>query len=419
MLEDRVEDRPDGLARDGRLVGLADLAEDLPLAQHQALQAGRDPEQVADGPLVVVARPGAPAKRLGRHAVEAGEEVGQAVGLGRRAVGLAGGVDLDPVAGREDRRTRCRGRSAARASSPSARLAAVEGQGLADRGGRRAVIDPQGQQLHGALPAGRPAARAVGRGQVEHLDADPGEDQERERHDRQHHHAPPPHRRPEPGVQAGPRRPATSPGADDLRVGPASAATPAAARRAARLRTTPISRPNVSSGKASVIAPRFSRSDCSRLGSANPNRGGRLCLSRLRLDQVHQPGGERHAGADRPGQQEDPVHRPPERRRARPSSAPVRRRAARTSPPTTTRASTSGSTNTPTATGLGDRTIRYSPISATIHDSTSSDSKLMFGFAVDTPATDVRPFDADRFVDPQVRDAFIARLHSATRRRAD
>ena len=36
--------------------------------------------------------------------------------------------------------------------------------------------------------------------------------------------------------------------------------------------------------------------------------------------------------------------------------------------------------------------------------------KLMFGFATDTPEADVRPFEADRFIDPQARDAFIARL---------
>src|SRR5688572_16943730 len=36
--------------------------------------------------------------------------------------------------------------------------------------------------------------------------------------------------------------------------------------------------------------------------------------------------------------------------------------------------------------------------------------KLMFGFAADTPEEDVRPFDADRFVDPQAREGFIARL---------
>ena len=36
--------------------------------------------------------------------------------------------------------------------------------------------------------------------------------------------------------------------------------------------------------------------------------------------------------------------------------------------------------------------------------------KLMFGFAADTPETEVRPFEPERFVDPQARDGFIARL---------
>src|SRR5262245_57192951 len=49
----------------------------------------------------------------------------------------------------------------------------------------------------------------------------------------------------------------------------------------------------------------------------------------------------------------------------------------------------------------GDRT---STLSANPH------LKLMFGFAADTPERDIRPFDGDRFVDPQARDAFVARL---------
>ena len=36
--------------------------------------------------------------------------------------------------------------------------------------------------------------------------------------------------------------------------------------------------------------------------------------------------------------------------------------------------------------------------------------KLMFGFASETPEADVRPFDAERFVDPQARDSFVERL---------
>jgi len=36
--------------------------------------------------------------------------------------------------------------------------------------------------------------------------------------------------------------------------------------------------------------------------------------------------------------------------------------------------------------------------------------KLMFGFAAETPQADVRPFDPDRFIDPQARDGFLERL---------
>ena len=36
--------------------------------------------------------------------------------------------------------------------------------------------------------------------------------------------------------------------------------------------------------------------------------------------------------------------------------------------------------------------------------------KLMFGFAADTPGGEVRPFEIDRFVDPQAREQFLDRL---------
>ena len=64
-------------------------------------------------------------------------------------------------------------------------------------------------------------------------------------------------------------------------------------------------------------------------------------------------------------------------------SAPERKHASHSSqsdcrganqPAMITRPSTSGSTNIPAATGLGERTIRYSPIKATIHESTMTDS---------------------------------------------
>ena len=99
-LKDGVEDRPDRLPLDRGAVGLADLTEDLALAQHQALQAGRDPKQVSDSPLVVVADQ-VPGEELGPNAVELDQEVAQGVGLGN-GLGAAGQVDLDPVAGGED-----------------------------------------------------------------------------------------------------------------------------------------------------------------------------------------------------------------------------------------------------------------------------------------------------------------------------
>jgi signal transduction histidine kinase/CheY-like chemotaxis protein len=37
--------------------------------------------------------------------------------------------------------------------------------------------------------------------------------------------------------------------------------------------------------------------------------------------------------------------------------------------------------------------------------------KLMFGYPVETPPEDVRPFDVERFLDPQARDGFLERLH--------
>jgi PAS domain-containing protein len=36
--------------------------------------------------------------------------------------------------------------------------------------------------------------------------------------------------------------------------------------------------------------------------------------------------------------------------------------------------------------------------------------KLMFGYAAETPQEDVRPFELERFVDPQARDGFVERL---------
>src|SRR5205807_701862 len=72
---------------------------------------------------------------------------------------LTGDVELDPVAGREHGEL-VAGEGSRQGVEPVGALAVIEGQGLAHRGGRRPVIDPDGQQLHSALPA---AAAAVDR----------------------------------------------------------------------------------------------------------------------------------------------------------------------------------------------------------------------------------------------------------------
>ena len=51
ILEHPVQDRPDRPRLPRGAKGVADLAENLPLTQHQALKARGDPKEVADGRL--------------------------------------------------------------------------------------------------------------------------------------------------------------------------------------------------------------------------------------------------------------------------------------------------------------------------------------------------------------------------------
>jgi two-component system NtrC family sensor kinase len=46
----------------------------------------------------------------------------------------------------------------------------------------------------------------------------------------------------------------------------------------------------------------------------------------------------------------------------------------------------------------------------TVTSSANPYLKLMFGFAADTPSEEVRPFEVERFVDPQAREQFVDRL---------
>ena len=123
-LEDGMEDRPDDPPAGGGLVGIADLTEDLVLAGHQALQADRDAEEMADRRLLAV-EDRMPGHTLGRHPVERSPEGRQLVDF--RRCRLGGRVDLNPVAGREQDELGVRETCLQRAEPPAVTLSR-EGQ---------------------------------------------------------------------------------------------------------------------------------------------------------------------------------------------------------------------------------------------------------------------------------------------------
>ena len=84
---------------DGGAIRLADLPQDLPFPKHQALEAGRNPEQVVHDAVVVVAHQ-VRGEEIGLHTVQLHQHVRKRPGAGNLLV-AAGDVNLDPVAGRE------------------------------------------------------------------------------------------------------------------------------------------------------------------------------------------------------------------------------------------------------------------------------------------------------------------------------
>src|SRR5271157_2291360 len=275
-LKDGMKDRPDRLPLDRGAVGCADLTEDLALAQHQAFQAGRNPKQMSDSPLVVIADE-VPREELGPNPMEFAQEFAQYVGLGN-GLGAAGQVDLDPVASGEDHEL-VAGKGLGERFQPPGVFWFVKRQGLAHAGRRGAMIDPHGQQSHGCPPAIRAAPWAVGNLSasipthvntrkakatiVRTITLRPRKAGRNRacRSTAKTNHMP---------------RALTTLGSVQLRVNPVSGPR----LRAFTLRIMPIRSPKVSRGKAMMMAPRLTRSDCSRLGRASPNRAGRLDLSR-------------------------------------------------------------------------------------------------------------------------------------------
>lgn len=161
-LKNRVKNWPHRLALHGHLIGLADLAQDLTLAEHQAFDAGSHAKQMADDPLIVVTDQMI-GEDPGVKVVKLSDEIGQGAYFKR---GFAGAcrVNLDPVAGRENREFTV-GESAREEIKPGRQFGLIKGEGLTKGSRRGSVIDADGQQSHGLaiLPAGQAEPWAVGR----------------------------------------------------------------------------------------------------------------------------------------------------------------------------------------------------------------------------------------------------------------
>ena len=100
LIEQPVEDRPDGTVFLTQPHHLLDLGEDLALSEHQAVEAGGHPQQMAHRLLVVVGEQ-VGAQLLHRQTGMVAEEVPDGTDA---LVGMAQeGVDLQPVAGAQDR----------------------------------------------------------------------------------------------------------------------------------------------------------------------------------------------------------------------------------------------------------------------------------------------------------------------------
>ena len=160
-LKHLVGQRAGALAVASQLIGLFDLGHDVRLAHNHAVQAGRDVEQVAHDVFAGAFKQVVEDVRQ-IEAVKIGQELGHLLVAGDAGGGVGGGVDLDPVAGRQDHRFG-RGKALAQAGQGVTGLLGIEGQPAAyfDRG--RVMAETANLVLHAAPPDSR--RRGVGGGQ--------------------------------------------------------------------------------------------------------------------------------------------------------------------------------------------------------------------------------------------------------------
>ena len=141
--EGAVEQR----AGSARFEGVAHLAEDLPLAGHERVEAGGDPEQVQRCGLV---RETVRERREG-SCVRAGQCEERVVGsLCETVVVVRSEVELRAVARREDDRLLCLARAARQAASQRGGRVEVDRDPFAQLDGRGVVRDAGERELHDA-----------------------------------------------------------------------------------------------------------------------------------------------------------------------------------------------------------------------------------------------------------------------------
>ena len=142
-LEQAVELAPGGTRNSRRLVRSLDLSEDLRLADHHGIQAGRDPEQVAHrlGPVVLVQV----RAQLGR----AYRAVRQQVLPQVRSCSVMGDQELNPVAGGQDHRL-AHVRPRLEGAERRGQIVRRDGNLLAQLHRRIAMVQAREKEIHGA-----------------------------------------------------------------------------------------------------------------------------------------------------------------------------------------------------------------------------------------------------------------------------
>ena len=143
--------------RGGGLIRFLDLAENLPLAQDKTFETRRDPKQMRNRFLVVTIDQ-MRQELVGAQGVKSRQKFGERADFGSIRPRIAGSVKLDAVACRNHDELGV-GKRAFQGVETFGAFSIVESERLANGGRRGAMIDPQGQELHGEFLPPDPSRR--------------------------------------------------------------------------------------------------------------------------------------------------------------------------------------------------------------------------------------------------------------------